>query len=218
MRYFLRSRCRFTHLLAAAMSVSGLGLLIAGSWIPLKADLAQFMMNHSWQRALAGEQEPPPWPWADTWPVARLTLPDGSTTVVLSGTSGHALAFAPGHMVGTPMPGAEGNAVVAAHRDTHFRSLREVGPGDPILVQRPDGRLSVYRVTRTGVVDQADLSVLRQTRGRHLTLITCYPFDTLETGGPLRYVVQATAGGVDHPHERALTTEVPLQAHVSPGP
>jgi sortase A len=28
-----------------------------------------------------------------------------------------------------------------------------------------------------------------------LTLVTCYPFDAVEPGGPLRYVVVATADG-----------------------
>jgi sortase A len=178
---------------AALLAASGLVFLAAGLWIPVKAELARHLMERSWRLALAGEPAPPPWPWADTWPVARLTLPGGESTVVLSGTSGHALAFAPGHVLGTAAPGAPGNAVVAGHRDTHFRALRGLAPGDPIEVETRDGRRVVYRVTGARVVRETDTGVLRDHGSTELTLLTCYPFGAV-TPGPLRYVVRAVTG------------------------
>jgi sortase A len=67
-----------------------------GGYIYLKAQLAQLLIERAWQRALAGEAAPKPWPWADTWPVARLEAPaQGVSLFVLAGSSGRTLAFAP---------------------------------------------------------------------------------------------------------------------------
>jgi sortase A len=41
------------------------------------------------------------------------------------------------------------------------------------------------------IVDRRDTSVLTTSPGPTLTLITCYPFDAVVPGGPLRYVVVA---------------------------
>src|SRR5258708_13003664 len=46
-----------------------------GAWIQAKAWLAQSLIAHAWTRTLSGERQAKPWPWADTWPVARLTRP-----------------------------------------------------------------------------------------------------------------------------------------------
>ena len=57
-----------------------LALLVGGwhlgqaAYIAAKAELAQVLIGKAWQRTLAGEQAVKPWPWADTWPVARLIM------------------------------------------------------------------------------------------------------------------------------------------------
>ena len=81
-----------------------------------------------------------PWPWADTHPVARLVAPaQDADVLVLAGASGRTLAFGPGHLDGSAQPGDRGNAVITAHRDTHFRFLRAIAPGDELVVERADG-------------------------------------------------------------------------------
>jgi sortase A len=48
-----------------------------------------------------------------------------------------------------------------------------------------------YIVQRSQIVDARTASI-RLTEGKdQLTLVTCYPFDTVFTGSPLRYVVTA---------------------------
>ena len=68
------------------------------------------------------------------------------------GTSGQALAFGPGHVELTPDAGERGVAVYSAHRDTHFRFLRNVVVGDEIEVTRSDGRTFRYRADATAIV------------------------------------------------------------------
>jgi sortase A len=173
--------------------------LAAGAWqfgrglyIHAKAQLAQYLIADAWNKTLAGQHAVKPWPWADTWPVARLQTPD-KTLYVLAGADGRAIAFGPGHLHGTPLPGMPGNSVIGGHRDTHFSFLRDSKPGDEFTVQRADGGLRRYRVHATQVVDKSEIQVARNDGVTRLTLVTCWPFDAIRAGGPQRYVVAAIA-------------------------
>ena len=181
-------------LIAAALAVAGAALFGHGVYIYAKARVAQVLLARAWSRTLRGEAEAKPWRWADTWPVARIEFPrQRAAAIVLAGASGRTMAFGPGHVDGTPMPGQGGNCAISAHRDTQFAVLRDVAAGDPIVIQSRDGRTLHYRVREARVVDYRDTSVLAPAAGETLTLITCYPFDAVVPGGPLRYVVIATA-------------------------
>jgi sortase A len=162
------------------------------AWIEAKAHLAQALIRRAWRQSSAGAGEIHPWPWADTHPVARLIVPSrGVDTFVLAGASGRTLAFGPGHLDGTPRPGARGNAVISGHRDTHFAFLRRLERGDQVVVESRDGRRQHFVVSSTRVVDRSDLRVVADAGDTRLTLVTCYPFDAIRPGGPLRYVVVA---------------------------
>jgi len=160
-----------------------------GIYIKAKAMVAQVMLEAAWDRALSGEAAPKPWPWADTWPVAKITVPRlNQSAIVLKSASGQAMAFGPGHMSNTPLPGARGLSVISAHRDTHFRFLKDVKIGDQVHVTNVDGTTVTFQVTETRIV-HADASGLdAYGPGTRLALVTCYPFDAL-TSGPWRYVV-----------------------------
>lgn len=182
----------------AAVLVAGVALAGHALWQPVKAQLAQALLEEAWDKALAGQPQPRPWPWADTWPVARLSLPAADPhgaprpLMVLAGASGRTLAFGPGHMAGSAAPGEVGNVVIAGHRDTHFRALRELAGGDVLELEDRWGGRRRYRVTRRLVTRYDDTSSLVPAADR-LTLVTCWPFDALHPGGPMRYVVVAEA-------------------------
>jgi sortase A len=111
--------------LVACLFAVGLWQVGEGSWIYAKARLAQLLLERAWTRTLAGETQVRPWPWADTWPVARLTVPAKSIDlVVLNGAYGRTLAFGPGYAESSAWPGSAGTTIVTGHRDTHFRFLR----------------------------------------------------------------------------------------------
>ena len=163
-----------------------------GVWIHVKARLAQHLLQRAWARTLAGERDVKPWPWADTWPVARLTAPaHGVDLIVLADASGRTLAFGPGHAAGSAMPGAAGVAIVTGHRDTHFAFLARVRAGDALVLDIPRRAPAVFRVRETTVVDARTAVVASDDAVSALVLLTCYPFDAVTAGGPLRYVVTA---------------------------
>ena len=178
--------------LAAAALAGLLGLVLAaqGLWMPLKAALAQVLLERAFARLLAGEGDVKPWPWADFQPAARLSAPGlGDRAVVLRGASGQALAFGPGHLAGTPEPGEPGLAVYAGHRDTHFAFIGALRPGDELVVERPGGTFR-FRTTATEVVRWDAPGLSAQEPGRGLVLASCWPLDSM-VPGPWRYLVRA---------------------------
>jgi len=156
-----------------------------------KATVAQVLIAKAWGKSLEEGKPYRPWGWADTWPVARIKSEYLEKDLyVLSGSHGSSLAFGPGHLDGTQLPG-QGASVVGGHRDTHFKFLQKIKLGDTLQVQDIYGQWFGYRVIGARVDDIREGYLGINDRGDFLTLVTCYPFDSLETGGPLRYVVTA---------------------------
>lgn len=172
----------------------GGGVAAKGFWIYLKAQTAQFLIERAWNDNQSAESQLAPWPWADTHVIARMRVPAaGIKQYVLAGAHGQALAFGPGHLTGTSLPGESGNSVIAGHRDTHFQFLRRLEPGDEIFFDTADGRTIRYRVNKVWVTNDTDMRPLQESADVQLTLITCFPFDAMRAGGSLRFIVEATA-------------------------
>ncbi|MEH2490521.1 class GN sortase [Bradyrhizobium sp. AZCC 2230] len=163
-----------------------------GAYIHAKAWLAQMLLERAFDRSVATGEPVKPWSWADTWPVARIEVKRiGASAIVLEGTSGQALAFGPGHLHQTVDAGERGAAVYAAHRDTHFRFLRDVAIGDVIDVTRSDGKRFRFRADSSAIVRFDASGIDPATQDFELVLATCWPFDAV-TSGPERYLLHAT--------------------------
>jgi len=187
----LGRRRSITILVAAMLAIAGAALFGQGVWIHAKAVLAQILLERAFAHTLATGENAKPWPWADTWPVARVAVPRlGRSAIVLAGSSGQALAFGPGHVERTASAGEPGTAIYSAHRDTHFTFLGEVRIGDEVRVTRRDGAQFRFRVTHTSVVRWDASGIDPAAEGRHLVLATCWPLDA-KMAGPLRYLVHA---------------------------
>src|SRR5215831_2696510 len=174
------------------LAIAGLILFGQGGYIHAKALLAQVLLERAFTETIATGRETKPWSWADTWPVARIEVKRvGASTIVLAGSSGQALAFGPGHVERTADAGERGVAVYSAHRDTHFRFLKDIAVGDEIDVTRHDGKTFRYRADGSSIVrfDQSGIDPF--TTGNELVLTTCWPFDAIRHG-PLRYALHAT--------------------------
>lgn len=188
----IRPASRIVTVLAACVLAAALWQIGEGSWIYAKARLAQFLLQRAWSRTLAGHDSVKPWPWADTWPVARLTLPSkGIDLIILSGSYGRTLAFGPGFVESSAVPGSPGTTILTGHRDTHFAFLESVQPGEQLSLQSTDSSLHHYRVTDRQIIDSRTGIIPLDRKQNALVLITCYPFATLIPGGPFRYVVTA---------------------------
>ena len=183
--------------MALLLVAAGAWQLGDGLWIQGKAWLARALIADAWSRTLQGDRAVKPWPWADTWPVARVTVPRlGIERYVLAGAHGATLAFGPGHASQTPLPGEEGNSLIGGHRDTHLAFLGILKEGDEIVVQRRDGMLVSYRVSSLQVLDRRDTWIAGQDGPSRVTLVTCWPLDAWRAGSDERYAVTALATGL----------------------
>ena len=178
------------HWLLAAVSFTAAVFSFDALWIPVKAELAQHLLERAWLRTLEGEPDAKPWPWADTRAVAILEVPRlGLREIVLEGSSGRNLAFGP-TLVNTGGFDDSSDRVLSGHRDTHFNFLKDLKNGD-LLRLRTSSEIRDYRVSWQEAVDSRRQQLVVDDSVDRLTLLTCYPFDAATTGGPLRWVVTA---------------------------
>lgn len=185
----LKKICRYA---AAGLLAAGLCLIGKGAYIQVKAELAWYLLRSAWEETVETGRKTRPWSWADTWPVARLIVPEHEIDlVVLEGDTGNVLAFGPGHMMLSPLPGQPGNSIISGHRDTSFRFLQRLEVGDRIRLQTREGAILPFRVAAAQIIDQALLDMPVTADVPLLTLVTCYPFDGVVPGGPQRYIVFA---------------------------
>lgn len=113
--------------------------------------------------------------------------------IVREGVDQGTLSRAVGHIPSTAWPGENGNVALAGHRDTFFRALRNIRKNDKIIVSTLDGNYE-YLVQSTKIVYPSDVSVLKASESRELTLVTCYPFYYIGSA-PKRFIVQARQVG-----------------------
>lgn len=191
-----RAVMRWSRRILLMTCLVGVLMTLDSLWLIGKAWLAQRLIEMAWHEP--GDVRP--WPWADTWPVARLSAPGSTGTApdsplyVLQGADGGSLPFGPGHVAGSARPGEKGTVVVAGHRDTHFRFMEHLAVGDRLVLE-PKGQVpAYYRVRSTDIVDvDATANWSFSMDENELHLITCYPFtDWGENDQDLRYVIQAS--------------------------
>ena len=122
--------------------------------------------------------------------IGKLEIPQiGISVMVLQGVEEDTLHLGAGHVPGTPLPGREGNSVIAGHRDTFFRKLEAIRPGDSVRFSTVR-ETSYYVVESTEIVEPEDTRVMESRGIGELTLISCYPFYFVGAA-PHRFIVHA---------------------------
>ncbi|SFI88933.1 class D sortase [Thermoflavimicrobium dichotomicum] len=109
---------------------------------------------------------------------------------VIEGTDEDELAQGVGHYAGSVLPGEPDNAVLSGHRDTIFRKIGQLKPGDELHVKTSRGTF-VYVIDKTWITHADDRTVIVPHDQPTLTLTTCYPFYYIGPA-PKRYIIQST--------------------------
>jgi sortase A len=117
--------------------------------------------------------------------IPRLLL----SAIVCEGAESATLRRAVGHIPGTALPGAPGNVALAGHRDTFFRSLKDLRVKDEIQFSTLKGNFT-YEVESLAVVEPDNVSSLAPSSENVLTLVTCYPFSYVGSA-PKRFIARA---------------------------
>lgn len=164
-------------------------------YLRAKAELAGILIRRAWDQSLKTGTPHKPWPWADTYPVARLQIPRlVYDEIVLDGATPRTLAFGPARLYSGANFGEPGNLVLAGHRTSWFRPLESVAKNDSLQITWFDKRARqhsrAYQVSTIQIVDPEDVRLLAPTDEDALTLFTCYPFGH-SPSSPQRFVVRA---------------------------
>ena len=110
--------------------------------------------------------------------LGRIRLPTlHRSYVIVQGTDSASLRKGPGHYPNTALPGEPGTVAVAGHRTTYlapFRTIDQLHPGDPVVLQMPYGTFT-YRVQESRIVEPTALWVTRNVGYPRLVLSACHP-------------------------------------------
>jgi len=149
--------------------------------------------------------------------IGRVSIPRlGLSAIVFEGTEDDVLHRGVGHLTGSALPGQPGNVVLAGHRDSYFRGLRNVHKGDVVDVTTEFGSRT-YQVASTEVVDPSDIGVEAPTPAPALTLITCYPFNFIGDA-PRRFIIRAQPAQENAAKENAPQPELAARNNDPPQP
>ena len=177
---------KFAEVCLWAVGVAALGYC---GYVWSKGWIAQYRGSRDLDRSFSQGSRPAS-PPATGALLARLQIPRlEMSAVVFEGTDNDVLDLGVGHLQGSALPGDDGNVVLAAHRDTFFRSLRGIREHDVVTLSGPAGPRR-YQVESLRIVSPFDTAVAGPTPQPTLTLITCYPFEFFGHA-PQRFVVQA---------------------------
>jgi sortase A len=191
---------KFLRIFVALTLTAGGSLTARDAYLHAKAKLAGVLIERAWNQTLLLGEPRPPWPWADTHPVARLRIPRlAYDEIVLEGATPRTLAFGPARLPSGADFGEPGNLEIAGHRTSWFRPLEELAVGDTIELRWLDPhnhqlRLRTYTVQTIRIVLPDDVTLLVPTPDDALTLVTCYPFGRSRRS-PQRYLVRAVPAG-----------------------
>ena len=188
------------RIFVALTLLAGSSLTARAMYLHAKAELAGTLIRRAWEKTARQGKPHPPWPWADTYPVARLHIPRiGYDEIVLEGATPRTMAFGPARLFSGASLGEPGNLELAGHRTSWFRPLEALEVGDQIEIQwfdtrKHELRKRTYTVDDIRIVAPEEVPLLTPTSEDALTLITCYPFG-YGPRSPQRFVVLASPTG-----------------------
>lgn len=184
---------RIMTLMVTICLVIGSVYLMQASLINAKALVGQWLIANAWEKTLHTGERHLPWPWADTYPVAKLNVPRfGRTYYVLQGASGEALSFGPGLNVYSSEDGAIALFLIQAHMDTHFDFLGQLEIGD-IVELFFEGRLVRFKIAQHQHLSAPRFQLTEQPETPLLVLSTCMNGADREADTDLRRLVIAQA-------------------------
>ncbi len=172
--------------------VIGVILTAKSGWFYVKGVLAQHLLHNAWFKQKTTGKAQKAWDWSESTPTGKLLIPSIDLShVILDNSKNEALAFGPGHIKGTALPGEPGNIGIAGHRDSFFKRLEDVDEGEFIGIEHDEG-LQIFQVSQIEIIEPSDTHWFDATNFNCLTLVTCYPFQ-FDGNAPQRFIVRANS-------------------------
>ena len=164
-----------------------------GLKIELKARVSQILLQYSWHKTLTTGKNYQPWPSFDGTSILLLEIPNHniSQIVLKSNLSGQSLAFGPSFDENSFLPHEQKVTIISSHRDSHGVYIKKLKLGEEILLQDQHKNWYSYTIDEFFIINVKEEQIAMENDSQHLLLVTCFPFDTLRSGTPYRYVVSA---------------------------
>jgi len=184
---------RFSILLLVVLLLIGGGYFsYQGLKIEIKGKVAQVLLQRAWYLTLRTGKNYRPWSSFDGVPIMRLTIPQHNINqIILKGTSGQALAFGPSFHEESFLPQDEKVTIISSHRDSHGNYIKKLKLGEKIKLQDEKGVWHTYIINEFFTINVKKETFVIKTNEQRLLLVTCFPFTSLQSGTPFRYVVSA---------------------------
>lgn len=184
---------RFSILLLVVLLLIGGGYFsYQGLKIEIKGKVAQVLLQRAWYLTLRTGKKYRPWSSFDGVPIMRLTIPQHNINqIILKGTSGQALAFGPSFHEESFLPQDEKVTIISSHRDSHGNYIKKLKLGEKIKIQDEKGNWHTYIINEFFTINVKKETFVITTDEQRLLLVTCFPFNSLQSGTPFRYVVSA---------------------------
>ena len=181
-----------TLVLASLLLFGGVYFCFQFFKIELKARVAQTLLQYAWHKTIKTGESQRPWKSFDGKPLLRLIIPRHKVDqIVLAGTSGQVLAFGPGFHEESKLPGDGGTIVLSSHRDSHGVYIKQLKKGDIIKLQDRLQKWYSYTIEDFEILNVKTDTISTTDARELLLIITCYPFNSITSETPLRYVVSA---------------------------
>ncbi len=154
--------------------------------------LSQYLLRQAWEKSLNEGKSVRPWLGAHVSPVARIEVPRlGADLLVLTGGGEWETRLGAVLLPGAALPGGAGNSVVFGASEPQFRFLRQLRPGDELLVETRARALHRYRVLEAGHLAKSDRRLRASTGEARLTVAICSPVQPTRSGATSCYAVVA---------------------------
>ncbi len=184
-----RKRLKSWHILLAiglAFIIAGAALVIGPLYAVWHRGQADQSNLQNWNNALVG-------PGKDAGNAAKAacgsTSPDDYALISFGNPAQYHYAGVSGdgtwdllhdrtmvHYHGTPDPGAQGNSIIAFHREPDYQHIDLLAPGDTVTIQDKACHTFVYKITGKWDLPPAKVTQLVPTSGFDLTMVTCDPW------------------------------------------
>ena len=184
---------RLSILLLVVLLLTGGGYFsYEGLKIEVKAKVAQILLKRAWHQTLKTGKKYQPWSSFDGVPIMRLIIPQHNINqIVLKGTSGQALAFGPSFHEESFLPQDQKVTIISSHRDSHGNYIKKLKLGEKIKLQDEKGNWHTYIINKFFTINVKKETFTIKTNEQRLLLITCFPFSSLQSDTPFRYIVSA---------------------------
>jgi len=184
---------RLSILLLVVLLLTGGGYYTyLGLQIEIKAKFAQILLQHAWHQTIKTGKNYQPWGSFDSVPIMRLSIPQHNINqIVLKGTSGQALAFGPSFHEESFLPQEKKFTIISSHRDSHGIFIKKLQLGEKIKIQDADNQWYTYIIDDFLIINVQKEKITMDRNEDRLFLITCYPFNIINFGTPIRYIVSA---------------------------